>query len=333
VLVVGALAMNDAADGMDGPRLVSPVLSRIVGLGIFACLLGAAHAQAPEIPRTHEGRPDFQGVWESRWFTPLERPSEADGPIVAVDKVDLLIAAMAAKRAANTGLHPDEDFDDGPLLPAAGGGFRTSLIVDPADGKRPLTQASQDRARELRAREDVAEGPEVFRPAARCLGGAGGTPLTIAPDQMYRQIVQTPSHLVIATENMGDTRIIDLGGRSPSAAGAGRSVGRWEGDTLVVETAGLRPDPLSPPASLGQQARSVVEQFRFTSGGEIEYSYTIEDRTIMTAPMRVEYLFIRSYQRTYESACHEGNYGLTNILRGAREAERQARGPVHPTRQ
>ncbi|MDP3736184.1 MAG: hypothetical protein Q8R02_02275 [Hyphomonadaceae bacterium] len=318
--------MNDRRMAWSDGRSTSSAFVRLFCFALFTCAAGAAHAQTVDIPRTPEGRPDFQGVWESRWRTPLERPKEADGPIVAANKADALIAAIAANRAANTALHPDEDFDDGPLLPAAGGGFRTSLIIDPADGKRPLLPAMRDRAKELRERENPAEGPEVLRLTARCLGGAGGTPLTIAPDQMYRQIVQTPSHVVIATENMGDTRIIDLSGRARSAAimtWYGRSVGRWDGDTLVIETVGLRPDPLNSSASPGQQTRSVVERVKFNTADEIEYSYVIEDHAVLSAPMRVDFLFIRSAQRMFESACHEGNYGLANILRGAREIERR----------
>lgn len=292
---------------------------------LAGCIAAPAHSQSPDIPRTRDGHPDFQGVWDRGWNTPFERHKAAVGPVVFGDEADALRAAMIADRTANSGLHPEEDFDDGPLMPAAGGGFRTSLIVEPADGKRPLTQAAQDRRKELTERTNRAEGPEVFGPDSRCLGASGGTPLTMTPDQMFSRIVQTDSHIVIATENMGATRIIALGADPlPEITSLfGRSVGRWEGDTLVIETTGLRPDRLLS-AEQEAKAPSVVERLKLLSPDAIDYSYVIEDPAVMTAPMRVEYMFVRTSERLFESACHEGNYGFANILRGARASERAA---------
>lgn len=301
-------------------------LCSVLLLLVAGCLAGPAQAQQADIPRTRDGRPDFQGVWDRGWRTPFERHKSVTAAVVSETEADALIAAMMADREANSALHPEEDFDDGPLLPATGGGFRTSLIVEPADGKRPLTQAAQDRRKELTEGTNRAEGPEAFGPDSRCLGAPGGAPLTISPDQMFSRIVQTPSHLVIATEVMGATRIIELGGEAQPvfASPFGRSTGRWEGDTLVVETTGLRPDRLSPPGQPQTQAYPVVERLRFVSPDAIEYSYRIENPTVMTAPMLVEYTFIRTGERMYESACHEGNYALANMMRGARVAERAA---------
>jgi hypothetical protein len=298
-------------------------------LAAFAlAVAGAGHAETASVPRTAEGRPDFQGVWDRGWGTPFERHKSVSAAVVSGAEADALVATMLAEREAGAGLHPAEDFDDGPLLPATGGGFRTSLIVEPADGKRPLTQAALDRRKVLGERTEKAEGPEALPADARCMAVAGGTPLTIAPDQMFSRIVQTPTHLVIATENMGATRIITLsaeaGGESQPAIASpyGRSVGHWEGDTLVVETTGLRPDRLSPAGDV--PAYAVVERLSFVSPDEIAYSYRIENPAVMTAPMRVEYAFVRTGERMYESACHEGNYGLANMLSGARAVERGA---------
>jgi hypothetical protein len=294
----------------------------------LAVLVGAdAHAQSLDIPRAADGRPDFHGVWESRWRTPLERPKEAEGPIVPADKADALIAAMDASSKASGNLSPDSDFDFGTLMPAAGGGFRTSLIVEPLDGKRPLNQAAQDWAKVVKERRDSAEGPEARGLAERCVSGPGRAPLQISPGSMYRQIIQTPQNAVIMTEDINDIRIIDMGGRlRPDAlvSWTGDSSGRWEGDVLVIETRLLRPEPDRPPAPGGSPSRKVIERLQFNSANELGYSYTIDDPAMFVAPMRVDFTLIRSGQRMFESACHEGNYGLANILSGARETERRA---------
>lgn len=288
-----------------------------------------AHAQSTDIPRTPEGRPDFHGVWESRWRTPLERPVDADGPVIAADKADALVAAMYERLRADGNQSPDEDFDFGPLMPAPGGGFRTSQIVEPADGKRPLNQAAQDLAKVIRERSEKADGPEVRGLSERCLRAAGGAPLSTGADQAYRKIIQTPDNITIWTEGLGDTRIIEMKSRPrPDAvvSWAGDSAGRWEGDVLVVETRLVRSDPTRPDALPGQPQRSLTEQFQLNSRDELGYSYTIEDPAMFTAPLRVAFILRRTNASIYESACHEGNYGLANILSGARVAEQQAMG-------
>lgn len=294
---------------------------------------GPAHAQVADMPRTAEGRPDFQGVWESRWRTPLERPVDADGPVVAADKADALVAAMYDRLRAEGNQSPDSDFDFGPLMPAHGGGFRTSQIVEPADGKRPLNQAAKDWAKVLRERTEKAEGPEARSPSERCLRSAGGAPLATGADQAYRKIIQTPGHIVIWTEAMGDVRVIDMTGRKrPDSvvSWAGDSVGRWEGDVLVVESRLVRYEPARPAPLPGQPDRKLTERFQLNTPDEIGYSYTMEDLVMFTTPMRVDFILRRTDSEIYESACHEGNHGLANILSGARVTEQQITGKSTP---
>lgn len=303
--------------------------SRLLVLAALVASGSHAFAQSNDIPRTAQGRPDFQGIWDSRWRTPLERPVDADGPIVTADKADALVAAMYERLRAEGNQSPDSDFDFGPLMPAPGGGFRTSQIVEPADGKRPLNQAAKDLAKVIRERSERAEGPEVRGLTERCLRAAGGAPLGTGADQAYRKIIQTPDHIAIWTEGLGDTRIIAMTGRPrPDAvvSWVGDSAGRWEGDVLVVETRLVRPEPASPAVLPGQPQRKLTERFQLNSGDELGYSYTIDDPAMFTAPMRVEFTLLRTNAQMYESACHEGNYGLANILSGARVAEQQAIG-------
>lgn len=303
------------------------MFKRLLVLAAMAVSGGLAHAQASDIPRTAEGHPDFQGVWESRWRTPMERPVEADGPIVAADQADAMVAAMYARMRAAGNQSPDDDFDWGPLMPAPGGGYRTSLIVEPADGKRPLNQAAQDWAKVLKDHSDRAEGPEARGVAERCLRIPATAALTVTPDQSYRKFIQTPDHVVIWTEQFGETRIIEMTGRTrPDAVVSwlGHSIGWWEGDALVVETRLVRPDPARPAAAADAPERKLTERFQFNSADEIGYSYTIEDPVMFTAPMRVEFIMRRTTAGMFESGCHEGNHGLEGILRGARETERRA---------
>jgi hypothetical protein len=308
------------------------MVNRLLLLASMAATCALAPAYAQDIPRTPEGRPDFHGVWESRWRTPLERPEEAEGPIVSTEKADALVAAMEA-RYFEESINPESDFDWGPLMPAPGGGFRTSLIVEPADGKQPLTPAAKDWAKTFKADRDRAEGPEARNLWERCIRGPGSAPLGITPGNMNRLLVQTRDHLVINTEDMAETRIIELAaGTRPAAllSHMGESKGRWDGDALMVETTLLRPDPASSPPSDGQATRKITERLQFNSRDELAYSYLLEDPAMLAAPMRVAFILMRSSSRMFEASCHEGNYSMAGILQGARFIEQQATPKTAP---
>lgn len=289
-------------------------------------LATAAHAQAPDIPRTAEGRPDFQGVWESRWLTPFERMGGTTEPTVSGDAAAAYVAARtkALQGEGGVALHPDDDFDFAGLLPAGDGTFRTSLIVEPADGKRPLTQLARDLVPIGRDIRKGAENPEGLSNDERCLSATGRAPLGVSPGGMYRQIVQTPAHMVIYTEDQIVTRVIGINSppRPPGLVSlAGDSVARWDGETLVVVTTQIRPQLAPPGAPPFDQQRRVTERFTLVTPDQISYESMLEDSAMLTAPVRVQYTMMRTNHAMFEYACHEGNYSIPGMMLGARYME------------
>jgi hypothetical protein len=226
---------------------------------------------------------------------------------------------------------------------AIDGVFPTSIVVDPPNGRIPaLTPEAlaERRARFAlrRANDGTAwwleadgpgpyDGPESLGIAERCLlGFTGAAPTFPSLYNNFKRIVQTDDHVMILIEMVHDARIVRMDSEHPPAdqkSWLGDSIGWWEGDTLVVETTNFRPDSLLRGGS--EKAR-VVERFTPQVGGDVLYRFTIEDDTVWTAPWTGEYLWRASDERVYEYACHEGNYAMEGILRGARLLEAEARG-------
>ncbi|MEW6322255.1 MAG: hypothetical protein AB1635_14345 [Acidobacteriota bacterium] len=309
------------------------------------------------VPRTPEGHPDLQGTWNNATITPIDRPAGAPAVLTAeqvarmekgvADRVERLAQPSDPNRpappqggdgstgaAGNVGGYNNFWIDAGDRVAVVNGEYRSSLIVDPPDGRTPpLTDAARARVAErmawIKSRGGEYDHPE-FRPLAeRCLmsfGSNAGPPML--PNYFYNnnyQIVQTKDHVMILVEMVHDVRIIRLHASSHPPPHIrpwmGDSIGRWEGDTLVVETTNFHPLQVFRNAS---PKMKVIERFQRTGPDTLLYRFTIEDPDTWTRPWSGEVPFNRTDDLIYEYACHEGNYALSNVLSGARAQEREA---------
>ena len=318
-----------------------------------------AGAQEFEPPRLPDGRPDLQGVWDFRTLTPLQRPEDQESAVLS-DEEAAAIEARSAARSAELNAPTERT---GELLPAGGavGGYnhywvdqgagvvddqRTSLIVDPPDGRLPALQPGFElvelslgedrpgtRPVRVRAAGIGADGFEDRGLAERCLlGFNSGPPIVPAGYNQNLQIFQTPDHVVILHEMVHDARIVPLDGRGrlPAAISQwmGDSRGYWDGDTLVVESTNFSDKVASFNPSVatavgdGSTLR-LTERFRRAADDTLLYEFTVDDPTTFTRPFTAV-LPMKRGEGMFEYACHEGNYGLFNILSGARAAERDA---------
>jgi hypothetical protein len=283
-------------------------------------------------------KPDLEGVWSFATITPLERPAEFAGkPELTADEAAAYErrTVEANNRDRRDKSSPEADvggayneawFDRGSVLTVVNGRKRTSLIVDPADGKIPaLTPSGKQRA-DVRAadrRDHPTDGPENQGLPTRCLLFGAGPPIVPGPYNNFVQIFQFPDHVIILNEMIHDARIVPLDGRPHTAQAIrrwlGDSRGRWEGDTLVVDTTNFT-DKTNFRGADGNL--HVVERFTRTGPGTLLYEFTIDNPTAFTKPWSTAIGMTKSDDRIFEYACHEANYAMTGILRGARAEER-----------
>ena len=297
------------------------------------------------LPRTPGGHPDFHGYWTNSTYTPLERPttlgtkefySEAEA-VEAERKFRLQDNSQAADD-----IHYDNRTWQDEKFAKVISNRRTSMIFDPPDGRIPaLNSKGQLHAAEIKqaARlRDAAVSAQSMSLAERCLSwGTEGPPMIGATYNANLQIFQTDSSLAILHEMIHSVRTIPLDGRPHLPADVrqvgGDSRGHWEGDTLVVDTTNFtdRTNFRGPPATTRQDIFTskelhVVERFTRVNAETIAYRFTVEDPGTWTKPWSGELMMRRFEGPIFEYACHEGNYGLTNILAGARAAEEKAAG-------
>lgn len=288
-------------------------------------------------PRTPDGVPDLQGVWTNATVTPLQRPATLAGKefFTEAEAQAYEREAVARNNADIRGATPAQDvgtaynafwYDRGnQVVPT----LRTSLIIDPPDGRiPPLTEAGRQlQAARAAARrsQGPADGPESRSLAERCIVWPnGGPPMVPSFYNNNYQIVQGPGYVVILVEMIHDARIIPTGGRAHLPADVrqwmGDPVGRWEGDTLVVETTNFRPETAYQGSS---EHMKLTERFRRVSPDVLMYEFTVEDPAF-TRPWTAQIPMSPSEGAIFEYACHEGNASMSGMLAGAREEERAA---------
>ena len=325
-------------------RCLAAVFTVIVGMALFPALAAAQSTDSPTPPRTPWGQPDLRGIWDFRSITPLQRPEAlankeflteeeaANLEQETIDREERLLNRPAPRTKAGGNVDRGEDgalgayndfwLDRGTTTI---GTRRTSLIVDPPNGRMPsLTPEAEKRAAARRAsrREHPADSWEDRGLNDRCMFTTG---LPIVPSAYNNNVhlFQTPDHVVMLIEMTHTLRVVPLDGRPPGNIRqfAGDSRGHWEGDTLVVETTnfhrltGIRGS--TPNAHL-------VERFTRISPDAIQYEFTVEDPDTWTRPWTAHVQLTKTDEPLYEYACHEGNYAMEGILAGARAEEKAA---------
>jgi hypothetical protein len=347
-------------------------MNRFVSMIIVALFLvttSAAQATKPRPrayspPRTPDGHPDLQGMYDLATITPLERPAGANAVLADEEaaKLERQVATQVEVRgrpitgertappkggdgstgaAGGVGGYNNFWLDPGSAYTVVDGQRRTSLVIDPPDGRVPaLTAAARQRlaARVLRPTSDTTESrdpgleppgsyddPERRPLGERCLLGFGSTSgPPVLPNYFYNnlhQIVQTKDYIVILTEMVHDARIIRMNSEHlPKTVRKwmGDSIGRWEGDTLVVETTNFTDKTRFRGAT---EDMRVIERFTRVAPNALLYQFTIDDPATWARPWTGEYTWPATDKPIYEYACHESNYALENILRGARRRE------------
>jgi hypothetical protein len=322
--------------------------SLLAGVALATCFCGTqVLAQKPwAVPRLSNGQPDLQGTWENNSATPLERPAELAGkPLLSEDE----LSALKARAAKIFNPEADAVFGDSlylalldenrPRQTFATGTYsqnwvpdryferRTSLIEDPADGRLPpLTpQATQSRAARAAAQPSRARGASDLAVTDRCI--TFGFPDLFAAYMSVYRIIQTPDDVVIQMEKIHDVRVIPLDGRahvSPTIRQyLGDSRGRWDGDTLVVDTTNFHAsgNPMGGYFRYADEHLRLTERFTRVSDDTLRYEFTVEDPTVWTRPWTAAIYWKKSSGQIYEYACHEGNYSLRGMLSASRAEE------------
>jgi hypothetical protein len=327
--------------------------------GVYVCSLVAiasltlaaagsqSDKQAPayRVSKNSFGQPDLEAVWTNNSATPLQRPAAwadkeflTDAEVAQVQKAarqleqegdalfgDELIADTLQGHTASKSHDTETGNYNGFWLPARDFERRTSLIIDPPNGRiPPETSEAQKRRAALaeRRRLHPADGPESRGLTERCI--TFGVPRFQAAYSSVYQIVQSPTHVVFNMETIHDARVIPLDGRPHLSERMpqwlGNSRGHWEGDSLVVETKGFSPKSNFQGSSSGL---TLVERFTRVAADTLQYDATMSDPTTWTKPWTARLYFKRTDEPLLEYACHEGNVGMFGILSGARKAETQ----------
>lgn len=308
---------------------------RLLVVSLFTATFILSHSTLAQtdyvVPRTEHGQPDFQGVWSAAFLTMVERPAGIDYLIATPEQAADLAAAIISE-------YPEVDDPEIAWwgldqLARVRGEYRTSIIVKPDNGQMPFNELGAGvSAQALVDGENNFDHPEQRPRSERCLEGLAMVPMRTIPVLLAHAIVQTADHVAIISDEQTPLRIIQLRPSRSQAitlAAEGNSTGRWEADTLVVETTHFRDDDptrgiFGRPILISRDA-VVEERFTRVSETELLYQYTVNDTKFYTESWQGEFSFSLDPGTIYEYGCHEGNYSLPGILRGGQyEAARLA---------
>jgi hypothetical protein len=315
------------------------IIPRLVICAAVWLVPAVVFAQNAASARTPWGDPDLEGIWTNATLTPLERPRELaakefftpeEAATFEKQRIDQTNADRPL-RAGEVGAYNDLFFERGKAVKTR----RTSLVIDPRDGRIPaLTPAAQQKVDARREYEALhpADRPEDRWLTERCILFGATVPMLPEPYNNNYRIVQAPGYVIILVEMNHDTRVVPLDGRSHVSSHVqqwtGDSRGHWEGSTLVVETTNLKFNDKSRFGvtylnGLSDEHLRIVERFTRTDASTLMYQATIEDSTVFSKPWTIELAMNRTDGLLFEVACHEGNYGMSNILSGHRAEERK----------
>lgn len=301
--------------------------------GAASMLAASARAGAYRPPRTGQGVPDLQGIWTNASYTGLERDDYFKSLVISPEE--------ARKAEANfvrtgdfggmvdpLGQKESEFWEAGPGLARVRGEIRTSWIVDPPNGKLPYNAETRKRFHTDDPKWHwPPDNPEEQSVTTRCVTSEGGAPPNInSPDGNYLRIVQTRDYVLLLAEKYNDLRIVRMRETAHQPAviqsWLGDAVGRWEGETLVIDSTNLCPSTVRRTDGMKiSPAGRIVERFRRVSPTELLYEFAVTDPTFYTQTWRAEMPFLAAKGPMYEYTCHEGNYGMHDILAGARRLE------------
>ena len=308
----------------------------IVSLAILASVVSLRAQQTPRLPW---GDPDLEGIWTNATLTTLQRAPELGTKAfftaeeAAAWEKQRIQATNADRplRAGEVGAYNDAFFERGSRGVRS---RRTSLIIDPPDGRIPAFTPEAQRKVDARAKHEAAspaDRPDDRWLTERCILFGATVPMLPEPYNNIYRILQSPGYVTIMVEMNHDTRIIPLDNRTTLSPRieqwAGDSRGRFDGDALVVETRNLKFNEKSRFGvgylnGLSDENLHVVERFTRTDANTLTYRATIEDPTVFVKPWTVEISMDKTQGPLFEVACHEGNYGMFNILSGHRAEER-----------
>lgn len=292
-----------------------------------ATVLVAQQTATYQVPRNEYGQPDLQGVWGVRFNTPLERFEGMPPALPPEAAAGFAEAIYQQGLAGNT--DPDIDNFGAPVLAVVAGEHRTSVVVYPENGVLPYNELGTQTAAYSYFEGNGYDHPEQRPGVERCIEAWASPPMRAFAYQLYNGIVQTPDKIAIIAEENAPLRVIHMDGHTrPDAIRTmeGHSVGRWEGETLVVETSHFSDAyparaTIARPMLISGEAR-VTERFTRLSETELLYQYTVDDPVYYLEPWRGEFSFsLSDHNHIYEYACHEGNYSMVGALRGERVLE------------